>query len=113
MRSLCLLVLAVSSVTLGCSICPEGYMDDYATVGGKWQRSDPANGRVGSVFSDPGTVAASYGEPTTEYYSNEALDGEVIEGPVESGEVYYDEGYYSDGDVVSGDEGIIILGEDW
>lgn len=32
-------------------MCATGYLDDYATVGGKWQRSDPTNGRVGSIFS--------------------------------------------------------------
>jgi hypothetical protein len=35
-------------------------MDDYATVGGKWARTHPAEGTVGSVFSDPGTILASH-----------------------------------------------------
>lgn len=40
-------------------MCAPGFLDDYATVGGKWQRSDPAQGRVGSIFSDPGTTIAA------------------------------------------------------
>ncbi len=51
------------SFSSGCSMCSRGYLDDYATVGGKWQRSDPVQGRVGSIFSDAGaTVAASHDE---------------------------------------------------
>jgi hypothetical protein len=38
----------------GCQLCCPPYMDDYATVGGKWNRADPTTGRVGSAFSDPG-----------------------------------------------------------
>ncbi len=42
-------------------MCSRGFLDDYATVGGKWQRADQTHGRVGSIFSDPGsTVAAGY-----------------------------------------------------
>lgn len=34
---------------------------DYVTFGGKHQRSNPSWGRVGSVFSDPGTFALGPG----------------------------------------------------
>ena len=40
-------------------MCARGYLDDYATVGGKWQRSDPANGRVGSIFSGAGATISA------------------------------------------------------
>lgn len=43
----------------GCNLCCPPYLDDYATVGGKWARSNPTQGRVGSVFSDPGVLPAS------------------------------------------------------
>ena len=43
----------------GCNLCCPPYMDDYATIGGKWQRSHPSEGIVGSRFSDPGVVHAS------------------------------------------------------
>lgn len=37
----------------GCNLCCPPYLDDYATVGGKWARANPTDGRVGSAFSDP------------------------------------------------------------
>lgn len=40
----------------GCSMCANGYLEDYATVGGKWQRTNPTTGRVGSILSDAGTT---------------------------------------------------------
>jgi hypothetical protein len=56
-------------------------MDDYATIGGKWQRSDPTEGRVGSPFSDS-SVMVSHGH---------------LPGVVSQGEVIYDEGITIDG----------------
>lgn len=68
----------------GCALCPPGYLEDYATVGGKWQRSDPTTGRVGSILSDPGSTVAS-GQPSAYYegtvtYSDENViyEGESI-----------------------------------
>jgi hypothetical protein len=52
------LLLGVSLLVGGCSICETGYIDDYATVGGKWQRAHPTQGRVGSPFSDSGHAGA-------------------------------------------------------
>ncbi len=52
----CLILLSAVS---GCAICPPGYLDDYATVGGKWQRSDPTRGRVGSTLSDAGSTTTT------------------------------------------------------
>jgi hypothetical protein len=40
----------------GCHLCCPPYMDDYATVGGRWSRMNPTDGRVGSAFSDPGVL---------------------------------------------------------
>ncbi len=37
----------------GCSTCCSPYDNDYPVFGGRFQRSDPANGRVGSMFTDP------------------------------------------------------------
>ena len=75
---LCVGMVAVLLGTFvsGCSICGTGYLDDYATVGGKWQRANPAQGRVGSPFSEPGYLAPA----------------------AATGEVYYDsDGVYYDG----------------
>jgi hypothetical protein len=53
-------LLAVVSVSFlaGCNLCCPGYMDDFATVGGKWARTNPTEGRVGSVFSDTGSSSS-------------------------------------------------------
>lgn len=49
----CFSLMALLLNTAGCAICcaPDDYT--YATYGGKYQRVDPAYGRVGSIFSDP------------------------------------------------------------
>lgn len=111
----------------GCSIGSPGYLDDYATVGGKWERLNPTHGRVGSNLSDPNAdqllnqaaerVSADsanlpqrFGEATTEVYVD---DGH---GPTAPGSGYYE--YDTDYDSVdidpeSDDSGVIILGDDW
>lgn len=115
-----LLALAIIAQT-GCSICAPGYLDDYGAVGGKWERVNPTEGRVGSVLSDPGsTVGITNGEV---YYED---------GDYESGEFYddgtaVDEGtvYYNDAPIYDqmpeevapytspSDGGVIILGDQW
>jgi len=72
----------------GCNLCCPPYMDDYATIGGKWQRSHPSQGTVGSALSDPGVMHASaegayHGEQV--FYGEEFQDVE-IEYPETSGE---------------------------
>ena len=58
MKNFCIaLATATLCVSLfGCSMCCGPYDYDYPTYGGKIQRTDPAYGRVGSIFSDPATV---------------------------------------------------------
>ena len=107
--------LALGCLTLamsGCSIGSPGYMDDYATVGGKWQRSDPTAGRVGSSFSDPNSTVGgiSDAEFGGEIYQSDVYewdetmqDGmgvEVYEGDMEIEEVPY----YEEGSIILGDE---------
>jgi hypothetical protein len=100
------LAIALASIfSSGCTLCSPGYLNDYAGVGGKWQRTDPENGRVGSVFSDPGSVIVS-GEPapvvTSEgYYSTDP----IYEEPSEYGDSVLEHS--------SSDDGVIILGDDW
>jgi hypothetical protein len=90
-------------------------MDDYATIGGKWQRSHPSEGVVGSAFSDPGVsmaVAEFSGYESGEVYHDGIYsEGEVIEpshssaiGPTET---------YVDEEVIVDDsqEGIIVFDE--
>lgn len=104
----------------GCTIGPPGYMDDYATIGGKWQRADPVEGRVGSPFSDGSVMFANAQAPRVV----------TMPGMVNEGGVIYNDGIIIDGtefDSYEGDfegqpfyeNGIEIvpqyetLGEDW
>ncbi len=91
-------------------MCSPGYLDDYAGVGGKWQRSDPAHGRVGSVFSDPGAgmpvngeqvlaESDSYEPAAQEVYDQEWSDDSGFEGSISDTSIYEDES--------------IMLGEEW
>ena len=105
----------------GCAISQEGFLQDYATVGGKWQRSDPTSGRVGSVFSDPGftgtTISLEDGSvvENDSYYGTEIIsDGTVYsEGvPYYEGNEYYSEEFVP-GPTQVDQDGVIILGDDW
>lgn len=53
-----LLCTTIISSLMGCAMCCGPYDDDYNVFGGKYQRADPAHGRVGSRLSDP------YHQPT-------------------------------------------------
>lgn len=57
----CQVVLLATTIfsLAGCNLCCPPYLDDYATVGGKWARAHPSDGRVGSAFSDPGIIPAA------------------------------------------------------
>lgn len=92
----------------GCSLCPPGYLDDYATVGGKWQRTDPSCGRVGSIFSDPGSTVHDISMNGDEYYESD------LGGAQSYGNEVYDEGaYYEEVYPNANPDGAIILGEDF
>lgn len=70
----------------GCSICPSPYDYDYAAFGTKTPRADMRNGRVGSIFSDPGVdgyaVHASHTGSTTPQHDEVILEEEVLDGDV-------------------------------
>jgi hypothetical protein len=74
-----LFVLATICST-GCNLCCPPYLDDYATVGGKWARADPIEGRVGSAFSDPSVQTASVQEPIYPLAEVVAPDTPMFEG---------------------------------
>lgn len=106
MRAFCLPLLALILATSGCALCPPGYLEDYAAVGGKWQRSDPACGRVGSIFSDPNST---YHESD----GGETVYDTTVDNAVVTPESYYgDETYYEDAISDYGDD-VIILGEEF
>lgn len=82
------LALVLSVVALcGCSSCCSPYDDDYPVFGGLFQRSDPANGRVGSMFTDPnfskGPNADSNLKPHGFDRHRRAGDEELFEAPDE------------------------------
>lgn len=69
--------------SLGCSMCSTDHLCDYAGVGGKWQRSNPTCGRVGSNLSDAGAYQAG---SRTEVGANYGDTWNLVEGqptPVE------------------------------
>lgn len=110
-----MIAVAIISQT-GCSICAPGYIDDYGAVGGKWERVNPTDGRVGSILSDSGTVVGTAGEGDVYYESMGDGYGEVIDG----GDVYYDDSpiYETVPEAIApyespSDEGVIILGDEF
>ena len=100
------LLVAIGSISSGCSLCAPGYLCDYAGVGGKWQRTDPENGRVGSVFSDPNSVVAGRTE-SAEVSGSDTYDYEEV---MPSGESILE---HSMSAPPMTDDGIIILGDQW
>lgn len=108
--AIALLLVAVGSVSSGCSLCAPGYLCDYAGVGGKWQRTDPENGRVGSILSDPNSVVGAGAQSSPN--AAEVIDGETYE---------YEEVVPSDDSImetsssepVASEAGIVILGDQW
>jgi hypothetical protein len=112
MRTPILLTLLVGVLlSTGCTMCSPGFLCDYAGVGGKWQRTDPANGRVGSSLSDAGEVMSESIPTSTVGYETNGL---LYEDASESSPMEMD---YSNGSdlvpelVPSVEDGAIILGE--
>jgi hypothetical protein len=54
-----LLVLLLPPFVAGCAMCSSCDDYTYATEGGRWQRHDPVNGRVASIFEPAGSVAVT------------------------------------------------------
>jgi hypothetical protein len=66
----CLSLSALLALSSGCAMCCAPFDCDYLYCGGRWVRTNPSSGRVGSVFDEAGepveptpTVAASPGTP--------------------------------------------------
>ncbi|MBX3419378.1 MAG: hypothetical protein KF851_17365 [Pirellulaceae bacterium] len=71
--------LAVATLT-GCAMCCGPYLDHYPTFGGKVQRTDPAWGRVGSIFSDPYTAGTGPSADSNLETYKPKLPGERLPG---------------------------------
>lgn len=132
MRAICGMLTALAVLCSGCALCPPGYLDDYATVGGKWERMNPTSGRVGSILSDPNLGAGGYASVVQES-APETIDvrGEPMPVPEEAGESILQDGDLDsqtldlsppsyetqlDPSAVGGlpvSEGEIILGDRW
>jgi hypothetical protein len=61
-----LLMLCLMAQT-GCTLCQPGFLDDYAAVGGKWQRGNPTDGRLGSILSAHRAGGVMQGTSAVEY----------------------------------------------
>lgn len=81
-------IVVVASAT-GCAMCCSPYDDAYNAYGGKWQRADMYNGRVGSAFHPAqGGVGGD-----VVYEGGMAQSGEVIYEGSPQGDSYE---YYQD-----------------
>jgi hypothetical protein len=49
---------------LGCATCDHCDLHNFSVQGGKWQRSDPRNGAVGSIFAPAGGPTAVAATPS-------------------------------------------------
>lgn len=103
--SLSCLLAMIAIASSGCSLCQPGYLCDYAGVGGKWQRTDPENGRVGSVFSDPNSVVGHSAQP-----AGVIMDEGHVYQDAEGGQSILDS---SMDPPPATEEGVIILGDSW
>ncbi len=79
------LILGTALLTglVGCAIGQAGYLDDYGAVGGKWERVNPAAGRVGSPFSDAGTMVPGQAIDQPREQADRPADGEEPPPPQE------------------------------
>lgn len=76
-RLLCLSLLTIGFST-GCTLCRTDHICDYAGVGGKWQRSNPTCGRVGSTLSDAGAYQSG---SSVEFGSNYGSSWGLVDQP--------------------------------
>lgn len=102
LRLFCFSLLAGFAImqATGCTMCCPPYLDDYATVGGKWARTNPTDGRVGSAFSDPNISTVS---------------GTVVAFPenIDAVPEYSGEFETVPMGTEAQEDGVIILGEGW
>ena len=70
----CLLIASLAALS-GCAMCAGPFDHNYPAFGGAWQRSDPVNGRVGSIFEPAGDQVVGTGVATA---PTEALPGESV-----------------------------------
>jgi hypothetical protein len=110
---MCLVPMCLLPLCIGCAMC--GSQDDYtyAAFGGRWQRDDPINGRVGSAFAPAGAMVVGEGvtgdeqtqqpklnNPEGDDGSPEASDAEEVYGEALS-EAEEGKGDGSDSDAVT------------
>ena len=75
MKTLSLFLKSVLAIGMsGCAACCNPYDFDYPAFGGKWERVDRQQGRVGSAFYDPSQMDGGVAEMTTELEVESAED---------------------------------------
>ena len=57
MKFLACSLIAVLAATTGCAMCGSPFDYTYSAHGGRWERDDPVEGRVGSAFAPAGAKA--------------------------------------------------------
>ena len=76
-------LLLLSLLATGCAMCPGPDDYTYSAFGGRWQRDDMVEGRVGSAFAPSGSIAVDDGWLPMEEAPPEAAPTEAI--PSEAG----------------------------
>jgi hypothetical protein len=84
--------MLVLAGTTGCAMCDNAQDWSYAAFGGKWQRDNPASGRVASLFDPAGGQVIEQGFPTEAEPAPEGMeqgeetDESLLEEPEEAEE---------------------------
>lgn len=78
-----LLLMGMVAFSGGCTLCCAPFDYEYSAYGGRWERGDRCNGRVGSAFAPAEIVGSgdeNLGEPPTD----------VATRPEAAGDTYYE-----------------------
>ena len=97
LRSACLLMLLWLSTSAGCAMCASCDDYNYGSYGGRWQRDDPTNGRVGSIFEPAGAMVIGQTSPAEDV---PAAKSEEESGAEESPEAGAEESLLETGETV-------------
>jgi hypothetical protein len=76
--------------TTGCAMCSSCLDDTYAAYGGKWQRADPVQGRVGSAFDPAGTTLAGVAYEDSQESADPYYGESILRSPEASSDANLD-----------------------
>jgi hypothetical protein len=113
---ICVVSLCLLPMCVGCAMC--GSQDDYtyAAFGGRWQRDDPFNGRVGSAFAPAGATpvdAEEAADPQSQQTdTNKPTDDDGSADASNAEEVYGEAMSEADGDQAGGSDSKAVTDAD-